>query len=53
MVCRELATVLEYTEWRNFTKVINKAKLACKNSGFEIDDDFVEVNKIVEAATKR
>ena len=46
---RELAIVLEYTEWRNFLKVIDKAKLACKNSGMDIDSDFVEVNKIVEA----
>lgn len=45
---RELAPVLEYTEWRNFTKVIDKAILACKNSGFELADHFVDVNKMVE-----
>ena len=26
---RELAKTLEYTDWRNFVKVINKAKEAC------------------------
>jgi DNA-damage-inducible protein D len=46
---RNLATVLQYTEWRNFEKVLNRAKLACKNSGFNVESDFVEVNKIVEA----
>lgn len=44
---RELAPVLEYTEWRNFSKVIDKALLACKNSGFEVSDHFVDVNKMV------
>ena len=46
---RELSKVLQYVEWRNFIKVINKAKIACKNSGKSILADFVEVNKIVEA----
>jgi len=45
---RELADVLEYTEWRNFTKVIDKAVLACKNSGYDTNDHFVEVNKMIE-----
>lgn len=44
---RELYPVLEYSEWRNFNKVINKAMLACKNSGFSIDEHFVEVNKTI------
>jgi DNA-damage-inducible protein D len=30
---RELAPVLEYKQWRNFAKVIDKAILACKNAG--------------------
>ena len=46
---RELQHVLEYTEWRNFCSVIDKAKIACINSGHEPDDDFVDVNKIVDA----
>ncbi len=36
---------LEYKDWRNFLKVLNKAKDACKNSGFNIDEQLVEVNK--------
>jgi DNA-damage-inducible protein D len=46
---RELSTVLEYTQWRNFAKVIDKARITCKNSGYDIDDHFAEVSKIVEA----
>lgn len=46
---RDLQRVLGYTEWRNFTGVIEKAKVACKNSGIDPAGDFVDVNKIVEA----
>ena len=51
---RELQVALEYTEWRNFSKVIERAKTACKNSENTMSDHFVEVNKIVKAgaATK-
>lgn len=44
---RELQKVLEYTEWRNFSKTISKAIEACANSGNDIGDHFVEVNKMV------
>ena len=43
---RELSKVLEYSDWRNFLKVLNKAKEACKNSGFDVDEQLVEVNKL-------
>ena len=46
---RELQVALEYTEWRNFSKVIERAKNSCQNSGNPISDHFVEVNKIVKA----
>lgn len=46
---RELALALDYTEWRNFEKVIKRAMIACENSGHDSAVDFVEVNKIVEA----
>lgn len=44
---RELQQVLEYTEWRNFCAVVDRAKTACKNSGFSPDDHFVDINKMV------
>ena len=43
---RELSKVLEYKDWRNFLKVLNKAKEACRNSGFNIDEQLVEVNRL-------
>lgn len=51
-LARELQKALEYSEWRNFSKVIDRAMLACKNAGFEITDHFVEVNKTVEMPSK-
>lgn len=45
---RELAEVLEYVQWRNFQKVIDRAILACKNSGFTVLDHFAEVSKTIE-----
>jgi len=44
---RDLQHLLGYAEWRNFTKVINKAKTACETSGHKISDHFVDVNKMV------
>jgi len=45
---RELSRLLEYTDYRNFLKVIEKAKQACFNSGYEIFDHFVEINEMVQ-----
>lgn len=44
---RELQIALEYTEWRNFKKVIDKAMVSCKSSENAVSDHFVEVNKMV------
>ncbi|MDR0968263.1 MAG: hypothetical protein LBL99_01350, partial [Holosporaceae bacterium] len=32
---RDLQKLLDYKEWRNFIKVVDKAKTACKNSRFK------------------
>lgn len=45
---RDLAKVLEYTQYRNFDGVIEKAKLACFNSGHRIEDHFADVSNMVE-----
>ena len=45
---RDLSEVLQYKEWRNFSKVLDRAKLSCRNSGQEINEHFVEVNKMVQ-----
>ena len=44
---RELSQVLEYKEWRNFSKVLDKAMLSCKNSGMTVFEHFVDINKMV------
>ena len=45
-LARELSKVLEYRDWRNFLKVLNKAKEACINSGYNVEEQLVEVNKL-------
>ncbi|MCX6156033.1 MAG: BRO family protein [Candidatus Kapabacteria bacterium] len=47
---RELQEIFSYTEWRNFLKVIDKAKIACETSSVAVSDHFVEINKLIEAA---
>lgn len=47
---RELQVALEYTQWRRFSDTIDRAMLACKNSGFEPSDHFAEVGKMITMA---
>ena len=34
--------------WENFSRVIDRAILACKNSGFDIADHFLDVRKTIK-----
>lgn len=45
---RELADALSYVDYRNFTKVIEKAKVACENSWQDIHNHFVDTNEMVK-----
>ena len=45
---RELARVLEYSEFRHFQPVIAKAREACEKSGHQIQDHFEEILDMVE-----
>ena len=47
-LARDLQLLLGYKEWRNFHKVILKAKTACELSNQPIEDHFVEINKMVQ-----
>lgn len=44
---RDLAPLLEYQDWRNFMQVVDKARLACGQSGRLVDDHFGDVTKMV------
>lgn len=53
---RDLQVLLNYTEWRNFLQVVEKAKTACENSDQYKSDHFVDVNKTInmpKGATKQ
>jgi DNA-damage-inducible protein D len=45
---REFAQVLGYSDYRNFEQVIQKARLACFNSGQKPEDHFVDVTEMVD-----
>ncbi len=45
---RDLAKILEYGDYRNFAAVIQKARVACFNSGNRIEDHFVDVTDMIE-----
>ncbi len=47
-MARDIQKLLDYTEWRNFLLVVNKAKTACLKSGQSISDHFVDVSKMVK-----
>ena len=47
-LARELQSVLEYARWENFSKAIERAQKACANTGFDVDDHFREVTKMVQ-----
>ena len=45
---RDFAQVLGYTDYRNFAQVIQKARVACFNSGQRIEDHFVDITEMIE-----
>lgn len=46
-MARRLSKILDYSDFRNFIGVIEKATEACKNSGHKPSDHVVEVNEMV------
>ena len=45
---RELMPILQYSNWQNFEKIINKAKTSCENSGISVFEHFTDVNKTIK-----
>lgn len=44
---RDLQKILEYSQWRNFKSVIDKAKVACERSKNNTLDHFADVSKTI------
>jgi len=47
-LARDVQHLLGYSEWRNFQKVLLKAKTACELSELTISHHFVDLNKTIE-----
>ena len=45
---RELMTILQYANWQNFEKIIEKAKISCENSSINVLDHFTDIDKMVQ-----
>lgn len=45
---RDIQGLLEYSQWRNFEEVIQKAKTACQNSKQEVEHHFADASKMIE-----
>ena len=50
---RKMQTLLGYSKWENFEKVIQKAKDACKNAGEIVENHFPDVRKMVGNSVAR
>ena len=47
-MARQLALVLDYPQWRNFQQVLDRAKIACQQSGQPVEDHFAEMRTMVD-----
>ena len=49
-LARELQNVLGYRQWRSINELIDRAKVACAESNFEIDNHFAVQRKMIKLA---
>ncbi|MBI4140738.1 DNA damage-inducible protein D, partial [Candidatus Woesearchaeota archaeon] len=49
---RDLQRLLGYDKWENFVNTIEKAKIACKNSGYDINNHFPAIKKMVKLGSE-
>ena len=47
---RELMLILQYSNWQNFEKIIDKAKKSCQNSDISVFEHFTDVSKLSKRA---
>ena len=47
-LCRQIASVLSYADYRHFDQVVQKARRACFNGAERVKDHFVDVNEMLE-----
>ena len=45
---RELMPILQYSNWQNFEKIIDKAKISCENSAISVFEHFIDINKTIK-----
>ena len=46
-MARDIQRLLDYTQWRNFQQVVDKAKTACFKAGQTVSDHFADVSKTI------
>lgn len=45
---RELQIIFNYSQWKNFFNVIEKAKTSCESSGVEVSNHFAGIGKMID-----
>ena len=51
-LARELMPILEYSKWERFSNAIENAKTSCIKSGYDVNDHFPGVGKMVQIGSK-
>ena len=46
-LARELMPLLEYRKWERFSNTIDNAKISCENSGYNVNEHFPGVGKLI------
>ena len=51
-LARELMKVSEYKKWERFFNTIGDARIACERSGYDVNNHFPKVGKMVSIGSK-
>ena len=51
-LARELQTILGYQQWRSINDLIERAKIACHESKYNLNDHFAVQRKMVDIGSK-